>query len=343
MFSKLNETGRIWRANGLRFEEEGEWAKVKKLPTIPISLELEVEGKYDETTTSGAKTTSSDMLIEEVEIISGGAFGTDGRVSAYGAIAIQQNADGTASSVMHNAYIQINDIAGPKGAGRLNLKAGKSSFGLPFLADYQKAINNRYLGERTLDVLTMGLRLVELNGVKVTEDEESWAPTHYYSLGVARENVQSSHKFKSFYATYSANFKERYSIGGIYRRGYETNAAGTADVEYEKFGVAAEAELGPVVLTAGWFGAKYDTDPDKTNYLIEALYMPSAKIGFGARYDTLKEDGKKSAVATSVMTRYNILTNAFAQLEFRKLIDGDYATGLNEKEKKVRLFLVTLF
>ncbi|MBE9527985.1 MAG: hypothetical protein IME99_01960, partial [Proteobacteria bacterium] len=333
----------IWRANGLRFEEEGEWTKVKKLDTIPVSVEIEVEGKYDETTASGAKSTSSDMVIEEVELISGGAFGTDGRVSAYGSIAIQQAADGTVSSAINNAYIQVNDLAGPKGAGRLNLKAGKSSFGLPFLADYQKAINNRYLAEKTLDTLTMGLRLVELNGIKKTEDEESWAPTHYYSLGVARGNVVSSHKFKSFYATYSVNFKERYSVGAILRKGYETDAAGTSDVEYNKFGVGAEAELGPVVLTAGWFASKYDTDPDKTNYLIEALYMPTTKIGFGARYDTLKEDGKKSAVATSVMARYNILTNAFAQLEFRGLRDGDLATGTNEKEKKVRLFLVTLF
>lgn len=343
LFPKLNETGRVWRANGLRFEAEGEWQKVKNLTTIPVSIEVEIESKYDETKASGIKSTSSDMLIEEVEIISGGAFGNTGRVTAFGAVGIQQAADGNFSSTINNAYIQVNDLAGPTGAGRLNLKAGKSSFGFPFMADFQKAISNRYLAERTLNTLTRGLRLVELNGIRVTEDEESWSPTHTYAIGVARENVVSSHKFKSFYAQYGLSFKEAYSIGALYRTGYETDGTGTSDTRYNKFGAGAETEFGPVVVTAGYFRAQYDSGPDKSNFVLESLYMPTSKIGFGARYDALKEDGKKMAVATSVMARYNILVNAYAQIEYRGLSDDGLATGTNESEKRLRLFLVALF
>ncbi len=343
MFSKLNETGRVWRANGLRFEAEEEWQKVKKIETIPVSVEIEIEASYNNTTASGAGATSSDMVIEEMELLSGGAFGKEGRVSAYGVLGVQQAEDGTFSSVINNAYIQINDLVGETGTGLLNLKAGKSSFGLPFIADYQKAIVNRYLADSALDILTRGLRMVELNGIKVTADEESWSPTQTYAIGLARENVLSSHKFKSFYARYALSFKERYAIGALYRRGLETDAAGTSDTAYDKVGLGAEADLGKVVITAGYFAVRHKTGPDKNNYMIEALYMPLSKVGFGARYDLLKENGRQSVVATSLMARYNLLSNAYAQIEYRGLRDYGHVTGGNEKEDKVRLFLVALF
>jgi hypothetical protein len=77
--------------------------------------------------------------------------------------------------------------------------------------------------------------------------------------------------------------------------------------------------------------------------MIEALYMPWARISLGARYDVVKESGRQAARATSLMARYNIISNAYAMLEYRRLSDDDLLTGSNQDEKKMRLIVAVLF
>ncbi|MBI5810438.1 MAG: hypothetical protein HZB21_04530, partial [Deltaproteobacteria bacterium] len=87
---KLNETGRIYKSNGYRFEAEKEWKDVKDMTVLPVSFEAEVEGAYDKTTTSGVKTETSDLKVEELEISGGAALDKTGRVSALVSIAVSQ-------------------------------------------------------------------------------------------------------------------------------------------------------------------------------------------------------------------------------------------------------------
>ncbi|HLA50695.1 MAG TPA: hypothetical protein VJZ92_00370, partial [Thermodesulfobacteriota bacterium] len=70
IFPKLNETGRIFRSNGYRFAENADegWKEVKDANTLPLSAEVELEGKYNMDKKSGARTTSSDFVVEEVEL-----------------------------------------------------------------------------------------------------------------------------------------------------------------------------------------------------------------------------------------------------------------------------------
>lgn len=339
-FPKLNERGRIFRSNGYRFAEDAEWKEVRDWTTIPVSMEVEVEGVYNNVKAAGVETTSSDMKVEEVEISMGGSMGKTGNVSALGMVDVMEKNIGEYEVGIHNAFVQINDLAGPTGSGMLNLKAGVWEIALPFLSSWQGIVKNRYFAEKTLGVFTPEQTAVELNG-SIAATEESAVPTHRYNFGLTRENINNDDRLKGYYASYSMTFMERYNLGLIYRYGGEKN--GTQDVNVNKFGVAGEIEIAPLIFTAGYFDSDSDSGIDLKNYLAEVLYMPLPKVILGARYDIVKEKGKEEAKAATVTARYNILSNVFALLEYRKLEDDSHVTGDYEDEDKMRLYLVALF
>lgn len=344
LFPKLNETGRVFLSGGFRFEDEGTWERVKDLETIPVAFEIELEGIYNSTNASGVGTESSNIKVEEVEVIAGGAFGKTGKVSVLGVLAVKQSDSGGATTYdakIGDAFIQINDLLGPTGAGRLNIKAGQSHLILPFLGGHQRFIHNPYLAESTLNVLSGAQRLIELNGLSLTPDDESLIPTHRYSLGIARDDVFDDDKLRGYYATYSFTVREVFSFGAIYRGGREK--LGAVDISYNKYGAAIEAEFERVVLIGAYFVSERETLSDLNNYMIEALYMPWARISLGARYDVVRESGKKAARASSLMARYNIISNAYAMIEYRGLSDDDLLAGSNQDEKKLRLIVAVLF
>ncbi len=344
LFPKLNETGRIFLSGGFRFSDEDVWEKVKDLKTIPVAFEVELEGLYNNTTASGVRTESSNVLVEEIEIIAGGAFGKAGRLSAIGSFAIEQSDSGTSTTYdakIGDAFIQINDLIGPTGAARLNIRAGQTHLALPFLGGHQRFIHNAYQANSTLGLFSTTARVIELNGIALTSDDESLIPTHRWSAGISRDSVNDDNKLSGIYAGYSFNIKEAFSAGVLYRSGKEQ--FGTIDTRYNRYGVGAESELGPVILTGGFFLSDREERDSFKNYLLEALYMPLAKVSLGARIDVVAESGKEKAKGTSLMVRYDILANAYTLLEYRGLTDDDLITGSNEDEEKLRLMLVILF
>ncbi|MFQ5735924.1 MAG: hypothetical protein ACE5GY_03560 [Thermodesulfobacteriota bacterium] len=339
LIPKLNETGRVFRANGYRFIAEGEWQEVRDWKKYPVAIEAEVEAAYSKLDASGAKTESSDLRIEEVEISAGGPIGKTGRVSSLVMVTFEDTGS-SVDTVIHRAFVQVNDLVGQSGSGLLNLRAGKAGVGLPFLDVTNGAIMNRYLADRTLNVLTHGQRAVEFNGSYVKEGEDS-SFAQRYSAGLSREEVFDDNKLAGFYATYSFTVNEAYSLGGIYRVGREK--LGATDTSYNKYGLAGEVEAGPVVFTSGFFKADRNGAPGREDYMAEALYLPFKRISFGARYDYLKEHGKQGVRSHSFMVRYNMLSNVYVQIEYRGLSDDDHVTGPNESEDKLRAFLFAIF
>ena len=355
-FPKLNETGRVFRSNGYRFAEntgEGMWKEVKDWSHIPLSMEIEVEGVFNnlEDSTGGVPDREqSYMKIEEVEFISGGVLGKDGKISYIGVVGIEQASDGSYEGFMGPAFIQVNDILGPTGEGMLNLRTGQWALGLPFLGHDQRVVKNKYFAQNKLEVLTDEKRALELNG-SIVGEEDTWKPTHRYSLGATIEDTVIDSKIKGSYATYSLTFKEKYNLGFIYRHIEEDlSGVGTGpDGDFEKFGVAAEGKFGHVYATAGYFqsDAKEQGEEDFENYMVELRYKPIKKLTLGARYDILenKTDPLKGdeATYTTLSAKYFILSNVYTQLEFRKLEDDDFVTGGNyDEEERVRFYLVLL-
>lgn len=333
LFPKLNEKGRTFRANGYRFEAEGEWKDVKDFSSLPASFEVEVEGIYNSVKTNGVRTESSDLKVEEAELAAGGAFGKNGKITALGVILAAQEDTATDVSIP-KAFVQINDIAGEGGSGLLNLRAGQFDIGLPFLNTVEVAISNKYLAETSLNLLDPERRAVELNGA-YQSDSLDVPFTQRYSAGLTREDVNSDSKLKGYYLTYSLTVNDFYSIGAIYRGGEE--AEGAIDVSYKKYGAGAEADFGALILTAGYFRSERTGLNDLDNFVVEALIMPLPKISFGVRYDTVIENGGIGEKSQNVMARYNILSNAFAQFEYRAIsVDGS-------DEDKFRLILAAAF
>ena len=340
---KLNERGRIYRANGYRFSAEEQWKNVKDWTHLPLSVEIALEGFYAKTKTSGVEATSSDIVVEEFELITGGTMGKTGKVSALATVAIKQvDAVGstTYKSVIEQAFIRVNDLAGGTGEGLLNLKAGQDVFSLPFLSNRQRPIAARYFAESAMKILNRGHRVVELNGT-VVADEDSWQPTQRYSLGIGREDINSDDKLKAYYATYSATVRENFSLGFLYWGGKELYAS--SDVSYRKYGAAFEGAIGPVVVTAGVFRSDRNDAPDLRDTLVEVFYTPLAKFSLGARHEFFRMKGVQGAKSQSLMARYSILSNAYGQLEFDRVIDRGHAAGTVEDEKKTVFQIVTLF
>ncbi|MBI5453286.1 MAG: hypothetical protein HY956_01515 [Deltaproteobacteria bacterium] len=336
IFPKLNETGRMFRSGGYRLPAEAEWKEVKDLSSIPASVEVEVEASYNDLASNGAKSDSSDLKIEEIELFAGGAFGKTGRLSVNSALTFEETEAGADVSIT-KAFLQVNDLLGPMGEGRLNLRAGKWDIGLPFINTIAP-ISNRYLAESAIGVLSIEKKALELNGT-FTSEGETLTVTQRWAVGASREEIESDDKLKGAYALYSVTFQEDYSLGALVRTGEE--ATGGADESYTKYGVAGEAELGPTILTLGYFrsDALYDAD----DFLVEAFWLPRAKVKLGIRYEYLKEDGSQGVSSQTLMARYNILSNAYIQAEYRLLSDEDHVTSVNEDETKLRAFLVAVF
>lgn len=342
VFPKLNETGRIFKTNGLRFEGEGEWLGVRDLKRLPLSVEAELEGSYDRVTSSGAKTESSDVKIEEVEIFAGGPMGKKGRVTAFTVLAVTQTDTGGAADYdvrIAKAFIQINDIIGPTGAGELNLKAGQDTLALPFMGGSQKFIQKRPFAESVLGVFNPEERLVEINGL--IADEGRRAAAHRYRFGVSREDVNDGNKLRGLYAAYSVAINEAYSLGVIYRSGEEKNSA--TDVSYNRYGIAGEIELKRLIIDAGWFKDLRSGLADRDNFIVEAAYFPAPRLSLATRFESTGENGRDGAKSLDFMVRYNILSNVFAMVEYRNLSDDGHVTGVNEDESKVRLFVGAVF
>lgn len=337
-FPKLNDTGRTFLFNGYRFEAEGEWKAVKDLQSAPVSFEIEVEGLYDNIKTAGVRAEASDLKVEEAEVIAGGAFGKDGRVTAFFSAAVQQANDGSFDTVIPKAFIQINDLLGPAGAGRLNVKAGIYDIGLPFLRPTSTPITNARFAETLIGVIKSDQRSLELNG-SVTSDGDRTV-THRYRAGIVREPVESGNKLKGFYASWAATFDEALSFGAIFRTGQETIAG--QDNSYQKYGVAAEAETGPFILTAGYFKSQREGAVDGDDWLVEALYFVK-RFTLGARYEMASFEGTEAARSQTFMARYDILSNSYVQFEYRRREDSDRIAGGGELENKARVILVALF
>jgi len=337
----LNEAGRVYRSNGYRFPAD-DWKDVKDWTNIPVSAEAEVEASYDNLKSGGTGTGASDLKVEELEITAGGAFGKTGRVTALVSVlaAHSETGSGTDTSI-HKAFIQVNDLMGAAGEGVLNLRAGQFDIGLPFLNTVGTPISNRYFADSSVGIISMEERAVELNGSSVTADEEGFAPTHRYAAGVVREDVHDDDKLRGYYAWYSATFKERYNIGGIYRAGRE--AIGSVDISFDKWGVAGSMEAGPFIATAGYFRATRSALPDKSDYMAEILCRPVSRVSLSARYDTVRQKQSKGVKSQTLMARYNILSNVYAQFEYRRKRDADHVVDANEESENLRLFLTAVF
>lgn len=338
-YPKLNDTGRTFLYNGYRFEAEGEWREVKDLSSVPVSFEVEIEGLYDDIRRASGWEESSDIVVEEAEVIAGGAFGKSGRVSALVAVTAAEQSDGTFKTSVPKAFVQFNDLAGSPGSGSLNLKAGIGDIGIPFLHPAATPIANRTLAETLLGILDPEERFIEVNG-SYSPESDSRAVTHRYRAGFSREEVDGSNTIKGVYAAWSATIDEWLSLGAVARLGEE--ASGGADHDFARYGAGVEAELGPVVASFAYFMAANDGAPDAEDWLAEALYFRGG-LTLGGRYEQARLSGRDSAKSQTLMARYNILTNAYAQVELRRLDDPDRAAGGGDTENKARLMLVALF
>jgi hypothetical protein len=338
-FPKLNETGRIFKANGFRFAEEEEWEEIKDMGSLPLAMEIEIEGVFNDTKSGGVTTEASEMKIEEVEILAGAVLGKEGKVSVHGVIGIEETS--TDYEPFSHGYIQLNDLYGPKGEGLLNLKAGEYEVALSFLSTTESIVKNGYFADSALNVFSSAQRAVELNGSIIGEEETSKA-THRYAIGITREDVNSDNKFKGFFASYSVTYWEKYNVGAIYRRGEEKN--GVLDRSTSRYGIAGEVEYGPALFTLALFRAERSGLEDLDNIMLEGLWFPLEDVVLGGRVDILKQGGAEDALALSLTARYNIMLNVYAQMELRTLKDDDLiAGGSNEEERKGRLYLVALF
>ncbi len=337
---KLNEKGRTFLANGYRFEAEESWNDVKDMTTIPLSLEVKAAATLNEAKTSVKETRSSNLSVEEVEIFGGGVLDSAGAVSAMAVAGFKEAGANLYEAEISQAFVRFNDIIGPAGAGLLNIKFGQSDIALPFLSQRQSLLGETYLAESGQGLLEKGARLVEFNG-HLSFSENNRSVSHRYAIGAANEDVSDDDRLKGLYASYSASFDDDLNIGAIYRVGREKTASG--DESYDKWGIAGEYDFGAAVLTAGFFRSIRQDSTASDNHVIEAHYMPLPKLGMAARYDVLRESGKKLARLAGLMIRYNVLQNAFAQLEYSALSDGDRLSGTNEESTNISLALAALF
>lgn len=354
-YPKLTETGRIFRANGFRFAEDGQWKEVKDMTSAPIAMEVEVEGlvNNDKDKTGKTKTQSSDLVVEELAFFAGAPMGKTGKVSAYANATVTQSPDGTYETGTGAAFVQVNDLIGGIGNGMLNLRAGQWDVSLPFLARNESPIKNRYIAQKKLGILggdgdDQIRRSVELNGQILGEEA---APTHRYAFGVTRtdlkgaeEEAETKNRMANYFATYSVNLMEHYNLGVVYKNEkVRRSLPSEEDASLNKYGIAGEAEFGPLVVTAGYFTSESIDDKDYSNIMGEVLYLPNKQIVLGARYDVLSKEDMEDAAATTLSARYNILSNVYGMVEYRLLDDTDNIYSSNDEEKRVRVFLVALF
>lgn len=347
-FPKLNETGLIYASNGYRFADEGEWpttmAELKE--AVPVALEIELEGVYNKTRKDGVWKKDVDKKIEEIEVMAGGSFGKTGRLSVLALAGISQleGDDGSTDfrTFLGPLFLQVNDILGPRGEGLFNLKVGQWEIGLPFISGGRRVIHNQYFAETEFDLFTGETRAIEINGSKPGE-EETDELSHRYAVGLTHEdNMHGERNIRGLYGRYSLSFRESYRVGAIFRHGKQADGP-VDDIFSNRYGLAAEAEVGPAILTAGYFRSERSGKADRDNIMLESLYMPVEDVTLGARYDRLHEDHAGIASAYTASARYNITSKIYIHLEYRHKSDYDHVTSSNDKEKKARAYLVALF
>lgn len=349
VFPKLNEAGLSFRSNGYRIAGQ-ELKEVKDWSSFPASMEVTAAIDYGRVKSNANDSTVSDIRLEKVQLSAGGAMGTAGRVSALGTMAVEQDPDGGFSTSIQKAFVQVNDLAGETGNGNLNVRAGQLEMGLPFFSPLETVIKNKYLAERDLGLLERNRTAAEFNG-QLSFGEESKVGPHRYSIGVSTQNLISGDKVRGFYFTYALTIKEMVYLGVIYRGGTEVSSDGSRDASFNKYGVGAEVEVEPFIVSAGFFRAEKDGEKAKNDFVIEALYKSIAYPGLsaGARYDVDTQSGNHSVTAATLFGRYEILSNVFTQLEYDHLSDKDHRlpdnfgpTG-NETENRLNLFLSAIF
>ncbi len=320
-FPKLNETGRIFRSNGYRFPEdagEGVWKDVKSWTTVPFSAEVEVEAAYNSITTINSTGTvrekETDLIIEEVEILTAASMGPNGEVSVHGVVAVVPDGKG-GNEVEKHGWIQLNDLVGETGAGLVNFKVGGWAYTLPFLGPDQQVIHNSYFADDALEIFGgHGATAAELNGSIVAEEDSS-SPTIRYSLGISKEHMHvmgtdmmtmleaDSDPMRGYYGTLAFTFQEKINVGFIYRHTeeayeYELNTSAKR-VDNEKLGAAVEVGFKKGSFALAYFKAdgKNHTDslgvvtaePDLNNIMAEVFFFPTKKLILGARYDILED------------------------------------------------------
>ncbi|MFQ5466204.1 MAG: hypothetical protein ACE5EI_09780 [Thermodesulfobacteriota bacterium] len=337
---RLNDRGRTFRANGFRFEGEGPWRGVRDYEVLPVSFEAEVEALYDRTSSGGVDAESSDVKIEEVEVMAGGVIDKGGRVSTLAVIAAAETSSGVDVTIP-KAFVQANDLAGPRASGMLNARAGKWDVGLPFLNTTGAVITNRYLADSVLGFISGEEKGFELNGAVNRWSGDDDTTAHRYAAGAVTEDLNDANRLRGYYAWYSVTLNESISLGAIYRGGREKK--GATDVSYNRYGAAGEVRAGPMVVAGGYFRDARAGMADRADYLATVIVLPWPRVSFAGRFEGLKEEGKRSALSYSLMARYHILRNVYAQAEVRWLNDDDHAAGANEDETKVRFLVVALF
>jgi hypothetical protein len=337
LFPRLNEDGRVFLSKGFRFDEQG-IPSVKDMPSLPASVEVEIEGFYRGTEASGARGEAYDVKIEELEVITGGAMGRNGVVSALGVLAASEGEDGSVAVGVHQAFVRINDIAGGPGLGHLNISAGRRTGGLVFMSPHNSVLGAPYLSDSLLDVLREVDEGIELNGIFYGKDYEG-APdhTHRYSLGLSREATSGENRLKGYYLTYSATIKDAWSVGFMYRKGYDPSGEPLAGL-----GLAGEFDAGPLIITAGYFSADM-TIGKINNYMLEAVAMPVLKTSLGLRYDIADLSGGGMVASYTVMGRYDILSNVYAKMEFTRTADVDNVLSEADSENEARFVITAVY
>ena len=350
-FPRLNETGRTFRANGYRFLDDPKGQEVWEMQSLPISFEAVVQAYQDEGQDSEGVDlpTESDVQVEAVELLVGAALGETGRVSVFGAVEVAQEEadDGSTeyNSEIGPAFIQINDLLGGQGLGRLNFRAGQFDLSLPFLSGEQSVIQSDYLAQ-AIGVLGDGARRgLEFNGQIIAGSGDA-TMAHRYAVGFARTEYDGDPDRNSNldpYAIYSVNIHENYNLGVIWKSDTEEGATPTEDQTVDRYGLGANAVFGPVEATVGYFSADPDLGPTYDDVMAEVLYYVGKQAVFGARFDQASADGAADdATAISLTARYNVLQNVALIAQYSHLSDDSNIITDNDEEEEYALILQLL-
>ena len=345
-FPKLNQTGQNFRTNGFRFPEDKEWNDVQDLKHVPLSVEAEVEAEFEKEKGGQQK---SNMHLDEVELQAGLPIGKNGGFSAFSIVSFPGEAG--KSVEVKQAFGQVNDLIGEKGHGLLNLKVGQFDISLPFLSNVQRVIKQRYYSQDNLGIIgsTKGGNVeffntaIELNGQIVGKDPNDL--THRYAIGLYNPTtIQDGNQLGNpgIYVSYAVNFLENFNLGAIYKRDVvdkPTPDIPNAKKALGKWGIAADAKIGPVIATLAYFRSESIDSKSLDNVMGEVLVMPTKQWVLGARMDFLNQEATKSGTRTSAMVRYYISPSVYFQGEYR--LEEAFGNGVDSVND--RGFLVALY
>ncbi len=177
------------------------------------------------------------------------------------------------------------------------------------------------------------------------EDPEGMV--HRYFLGLYKPtSIDDTNQLgnPSVFATYSLNFLEKYEIGVIYKSDvvdvpFPSLSNPDATTRLNKFGVAGQAYVGPLIANFGYFFSESTNDKDRYNVMGELLWLPTKKWLVAGRLDHLDQEDTSSGTRYTVAGRYNILPSVFLQIEYR----NENAFNDGADSQKGRGFLVALF